>query len=282
MKFKTHELHINSKYKKGVVIDEISHNNPYDFRQIHRHNYYEILLFSNENGGEQIIDFENYKIKTNTVYIIKPKQIHLMKNIVGENGFSIQFTEEFFKVNFSSLEGIELLQKATVLALKDLAYNKLLSLSKRTLSCFSNESELSHRKVINYIGLILIEILEVILKQQDNENIKQNNLSQNFTSLVQKEIRTIRNVQEYANLLNISTNKLNTEIRERLGKSPKEVIQEYLLLEIKRLMVVNELSHKEISFYLNFDSQNSYNRFISNCTNQTPTELKNSLNEFHK
>lgn len=185
-------------------------------------------------------------------------------------------------MNFSSLEGIELLQKATVLALKDLAYNELLSLSKRALSCFSNESKLSNKKVTNYIGLILIEILEEILKQQDSENIKQNNLSQDFTSLVQKEIRTIRNVQEYANLLNISTNKLNNEIRQRLGKSPKEVIQEYLLLEIKRLMVVNELSHKEISFYLNFDSQNSYNRFISNYTKQTPTELKNSLNEFHK
>lgn len=282
MKFKTHELHINSKYKKGVVIDEISHNNPYDFKQIHRHNYYEILLFSNENDGEQIIDFENYEIKTNTVYIIKPKQIHLMNNKAGENGFSIQFTEEFLKMNFSSLERVELLQKAAVLTFKDLAYNELLNLSQRALFCFSNESKLSHRRVINYIGLILIEILEEILKQEDSENIKQNNLSQNFTSLVQKEIRTIRSVQGYANLLNVSTNKLNKEIRNRLGKSPKEVIQEYLLLEIKRLLVVNELSHKEISFYLNFDSQNSYNRFISNCTNQTPTELKNSLNDFHK
>lgn len=282
MKFKTHELNINSKHKKGIVIDEISHNNPYDFKQVHRHNYYEILLFSNENGGEQIIDFENYKIRKNIIYIIKPKQIHLMKNRVGENGFSIQFTEEFLKMNFSSLERIELLQNKTALSLTDFSYDELVNFSRKALFYFSNESILSHQKVINYIGLILTEILVTILKTQDCKHIKHNNISRNFMSLVKKEIRTTRNVQEYSDLLNISTNKLNNNIREGLGKSPKEIIQEYLLLEIKRLMVVNELSHKEISFYLNFDSQNSYNKFISKYTSQTPSKLKNSLIDFHK
>lgn len=282
MKFKTYELHINPKHKRGVVVDEISHKNPYDYKQVHRHNYYEVLLFSSENRGEQIIDFKSYDIRKNAVYIIKPKQIHLMKNEAGENGFSIQFTEEFLKVNFSSLKQIGLLQKKTVIPLEKAVYDEFLVLSKKALSNFSNESKLSHQKVVNYIGLILLEILEVLLKTQDCENVENNNISQHFISLVQKEIRTTRKVQEYADLLNTSANKLNNSIRERLGKSPKEIIQEYLLLEVKRLMVVNELSHKEISFYLNFDSQNSYNRFVTKCTNQTPSELKNSLIEFHK
>lgn len=282
LKFKTHELHINPNYQKGVVVDKISHINPYDFRQIHRHNYYEILFFSEGNGGEQIIDFQNYHIKRNSVYIIKPNQIHLLKNKTDENGISIQFTEEFLKIHFSFIVEIELLQKATELVLNDIRCTQLLSLTESALTNFRNESALSHKKVIHCIGLILIEILEEILQESTVKNIIHNSISQCFTSMVQREIRSIRNVQEYAQLLNISTNKLNNEIRNSLGKSPKEVIQEHLLLEIKRLLVVNELSHKEISYYLNFDSQNSYNRFISTQTNMTPTELKIHLNEFHK
>jgi len=284
MKFKTHELSINLKYKKGVVVDKISHVNPYDFKQIHRHNYYEILIFFTENNGEQIIDFKNYKLREKSIYIINPGQIHLMKNNPDENGISIQFTEEFLNMNFSSFRGewIESLQKHTELFLTDSRHSELLNLSKKLLINFENENALSFQKVINYISLMLSEILELIMETNELDNFKQNSVSQKFVSLVQKEIRTKRNVQEYATLINISTNKLNTKVREGLGKSPKEIIQEYLLLEIKRLIVINEFSHKEISCTLNFDSQNSYNRFINKYTNKTPSELKKELIEIHK
>ncbi|WP_109852010.1 AraC family transcriptional regulator [Aquimarina sp. AU58] len=284
MKFKTHQLDINRKYNKGIVVDMLSHDNPYDANQIHRHNYYEILFFFNANGGEQKIDFKDYRIKGKTMYTIAPGQIHLLKRNPDENGISIQFSKEFLLLNFSSihLEWMNLLQNYTELILTNSKYEELFVLTQKLLVVFESGNELSFQKVLNYVSLILIETHEFINQEYQDDVNHQNNIVLQFTSLVQKHFRNKRMVKEYAVLMNISTNKLTKEIGNCLGKSPKEIIQEYLLLEIKRLLAVNELSHKEISYQLNFDSQNSYNRFINNYTKLTPSELKKKLVEIHK
>ncbi len=49
-----------SDYK--VNIESISHINPYDFKEFHRHNYYEILVFE-KGGGCQQIDFNGIQIR---------------------------------------------------------------------------------------------------------------------------------------------------------------------------------------------------------------------------
>lgn len=284
MKFRAHHLHINTKHDKGIVIDKISHNNPYDHSQIHRHNYHEILFFFNGNGGEQKIDFVDYKIKKQAIYIIASGQIHLLKKKPEENGISIQFSEEFLSVNFASLqwEWMELFQNHSELVLNDSTFNELSGLSQKLLAAFENKTAMSFQKIVNYIGLILIELFEFANKEQQSDVPNQHSIALQFASLVQKHFRDKRNVKDYASILNISTNKLTIKVGDCFGKTPKEFIQNTLLLEVKRLLVVNELSHKEISHQLNFDSQNSYNRFITNHTGQTPSELKKALIEIHK
>jgi mannose-6-phosphate isomerase-like protein (cupin superfamily) len=76
-----------------INIEAISHNNQYNFNQIHRHSYYEILFFE-KGGGHQFIDFEKTLIKDNSCYTIKPNQVHLIKRNANTNGLLIQFTNQ--------------------------------------------------------------------------------------------------------------------------------------------------------------------------------------------
>ena len=282
MDFKTHRLDINSKNFNGIIVDRIPHVNPYDFTKIHRHDYYEILLFTEGTGGEQIIDFVKYKIRERAIYIISPGQVHLLKRSPGENGFSIQFTKEFLQLNLPAAhhEWISALQSHAEIATSTEKYDALHALVKKLLSVFEERTEVGFHKVLNYFSLVLIEIYELVNEQSGFRG--DGHLAQQFVTLVQKHFKTDRTVQQYADMMGISANKLNAEISHSLGKSPKQIIQEHLLIEIKRLLIVNELSHKEISFELNFDSQNSYNRFIKVNTGKTPSGLKQELIEIHK
>lgn len=283
MKFKTHELHINSKYHKGIVVDKISHT-PYDSTQIHRHNYYEMLLFARGNGGTHIIDFDNHAIKNQSLYTIGPGQIHLLKNKPGSQGIYIQFTKEFLQLNFSPLHGkwMHLIERYPEIIFDDIKFTELFSLFEAMQATFDSHSELAFYKVVNYVGLLLAEVAEFIRAAPQYQANQPNSIASRFVWLVQQNIRQKRSVQEYADLINISATRLTRQIRQSLDKSPKEMIQEYLFLEIKRLLTVGELSHKEIAFALNFDSQNSYNRFIGKYTACTPSELKQQLIEIHK
>ncbi|MBL6445989.1 helix-turn-helix domain-containing protein [Fulvivirga sp. 29W222] len=281
MEFKTHRLDINAKNFNGIIVDKIPHENPYDFTKIHRHDYYEILLFTEGAGGEQIIDFVKYKTREKTLYTISPGQVHLLKR-AGENGFSIQFTKEFLQLNLPSAhhEWINALQSHPEIATSKESYDRLHGLIIDLLSVFEERTELSFHKVVSYFSLVLIEVFELVNDQPGFR--KDTAPAMQFIALVQAHFKTQRNVQYYADTMGISASKLNTEIVHSLGKSPKQIIQEHLLIEIKRLLTVNELSHKEISFDLNFDSQNSYNRFIKVNTGKTPSELKQELIEIHK
>ncbi|GAA0891647.1 helix-turn-helix transcriptional regulator [Fulvivirga kasyanovii] len=282
MDFQTHRLDINAKNFNGIIVDTIPHENPYDFTKIHRHDYYELLFFTEGAGGEQIIDFVKHKTLQKAVYIVSPGQVHLLKRKPGENGFSIQFTKEFLQLNLPSAhqEWISALQGQTEITISAEKYDRLYDLVQRLLIVFEERTEMSFHKVVSYFSLVLIEVYEIANEKPDFR--KDTPLAMQFADLVQKHYRTHRTVQHYADMMGISASKLNAEIGNSLGKSPKQIIQEHLLIEIKRLLTVNELSHKEVSFELNFDSQNSYNRFIRVSTGKTPSALKQELIEIHK
>lgn len=284
MKFKTHELHINTKFNQGIVVDKISHIPPYDFTQTHRHNYYEMLLFVKGAGGIQIIDFDSYTVKDKTLYTIAPGQIHLLRNKPEAHGISIQFTEEFLQLNFSPLhkEWVNLIKNYTELTFSPAVFDHLLLLAETLHKAFDSKSSLAYHKTANYISLLLIEVFEFINQTPQYQTSKPDNIALQFVALMQKNFRQTRGVQTYADLMNLSTSRLTKHLKQSLGKSPKELIQGYLLLEIKRLLAADELSHKEISYQLNFDSQNSYNRFIRKHTACTPSELRSRLAEIHK
>ncbi|MFY7877156.1 MAG: helix-turn-helix domain-containing protein, partial [Pirellula sp.] len=71
-----------------------------------------------------------------------------------------------------------------------------------------------------------------------------------------------RTVQEYADRLAISPGHLNDSVRNACGKSAKDMIQEQLVLEAKRMLYHSNYSIKEIAVHLGFDDPSYFNRFF--------------------
>jgi AraC family transcriptional regulator, transcriptional activator of pobA len=61
-----------------------------------------------------------------------------------------------------------------------------------------------------------------------------------------------------------------------LGKSPKVIISERVLLEIKRLLVHTNQSIKEIGFDLGFNEPTNFIKYFRQQTGQTPSEFRDS------
>jgi AraC-like DNA-binding protein len=69
---------------------------------------------------------------------------------------------------------------------------------------------------------------------------------------------------------------------KKLELFPVGVIHNRILLEAKRLMLFEEISHKEIAYKLGFDSPASFSSFIKSKTGLSPIALVNQLAEIHK
>src|SRR5687768_12323236 len=86
-------VHSLNRDEAPVQIRHIEHKNPYDFTREHRHTYFEIFFFE-KGGGSQLIDFVELPVKEQSIYIVYPQQIHLLKREPKATGRLIQFGEE--------------------------------------------------------------------------------------------------------------------------------------------------------------------------------------------
>lgn len=263
---------------KLLVIEPLDYPNPYDFHRPHRHDYFE-LIFVTAGTGKQQIDFTPYSMESGQLFTIYPGQVHLMERGSAE-GLIIQFRKDIFEF-IVPLKHYRLYFPNSVFNLDRDTFLHLHDLAGRMFGLLQQEdlSQLSIYTAYSYLQIILITLSE---KYSHNVLLQGPRTTIRFLSLLPQHIHTRKKVSEYCALLNCSAEKLNLECKTTLGKTALELIHEELMLEIRRLLLLGDLSLKEIAFALNFDSQANFNGFIKARAGVTPTELQASMGQIHK
>lgn len=256
---------------------EIDHKPVYDFTSIHRHDYFEIILFENGETGSQLIDFKEYPISEKSLYVVIPNQVHLMKRKREENGIIIQFTKEFLQSSLWPLQNnfVKMLRKNPYTQLNsenfDLLYNGFTQLKE----LYFSEGEYKIHQIRHLFAYVFFQVLDIL--PQKVESSKHDALVDRFIDLAENNFKQMRLVADYAKMLNVSLSKLNSELKAKTGKTPLQIIHELLVLEIKSMLLAEDQTHKEITYQLNFDSQSSYSRFVQKHLGCKPSDLKEQL-----
>lgn len=258
---------------KFLIIEPLDYPNPYNFYTPHRHDYFEIILVES-GSGHQLIDFTRSELKTNHIYVIYPGQIHLLKR-ESANGLIIQFKKEIFEHIFPIQHHYLYLHESEIsVSPSDFRHLYGLAQSIFTLSNDAHLSPLSIHKSYSYLQIILISIIEFF---NTNPHQTAGNFAGQFLQLVSQHVRAKKKVADYSEMMHLSTDRLTALCKDAFGITPLRLIHEELLLEIKRLMVLGNLSLKEITYEMNFDSTANFSAFIKTATGKTPSELQRSL-----
>jgi AraC family transcriptional activator of pobA len=277
-------VHSLTKREFSVHVQDIQYNNPYDFTREHRHDYFEILFFE-EGGGSQLIDFLELPVIANSCYIVFPLQVHLLKRGPKACGQLVQFREEVVPSTQikNLLRQVSFGENSSVLFENNL--QKLEQL-RPILNLLKLESEkttgFSQEITLHYLQALLLQLIE------NRENTSPGNLSDErkivfeFQHLLEEQYLENHSVQQYAALLKTTEKKLSAATKKHLGMNPLQVIHNRLLLEAKRILLFEDTSHKEIAFRLGFDSPASFSQFIKNKTGYSPSDLLNHLVDIHK
>jgi len=262
---------------KMLIIEPLDYPNPYDFHKLHRHDYFEIILVKS-GSGSQLIDFSMYEMDARQIFTVYPGQVHLM-NRNSADGLLIQFRKDIFEFTHP-LKHYHLYFQSPAFGIDAGGFDHLYDIAARMKTLLANDrlSTISIHKVYNYLQVILISLMELY---DQKINFRKHHLVSEFLSLLTHHVHDKKKVADYGNMMGCTTDKLNSACREGLGKTALELIHEELLLEIRRLLLLNKLSLKEIAFELNFDSQANFSGFIKTKTGQTPSELQQSILEVY-
>lgn len=270
-------VHLPDKGKL-LEVQPLDYPNPYDYKQLHRHDYFEVI-FIESGEGTQFIDFHKTPITPGDIFIVYPGQVHLLKRQTAQ-GLVLQFRKNLFE-HLHPLKHHNFYNQSPELHCDTAIFSHLYDLSGRIQHILQQpvNSALSLQKACSYLQVILISLLE--LQQAQTGDNKSSFLLAQFISLITENIRLKRKVGEYAELMNCPPDKLNEICKKGLGKTALEIIHEELLLEIRRLLLLGELSLKEIAYELNFDTPGNFNAFVKTKTGMTPGQLQQSVLEIY-
>ncbi len=142
-----------------------------------------------------------------------------------------------------------------------------------------SEKELPHRYQTLLAQLAVgYEFLNLYRRDQDfhwMEN-RQVDIFNRFCDLVVKHYRESREVQYYANLMDLSPKYLNKVVRLATnGLSPYKWIEEYVMTQAKRLIGARAtLTLQETAYMLGFTEPTSFYRYFKRATGMTAKEYR--------
>jgi len=260
-----------------LLNDELKHN---PFRP-HRIRFYAIL-FIKEGTGIHSIDFKDYIYKRGSVIFISKEQVHAFEKNMERKALFLLFTEEFLEKE--SL-GSNLMQQLSLYNYH--LYPPVINLHEKELVVFSELLDLLKLEFDSANDLLTEEIMHSSLKiflclaeriRKRNQKLKPRSKYLDeflrFQKLLTLNIQKTRKVKAYAEELLISSKKLNRITQEISGKPAKGYINEFLIVEIKRLLMNPAFSIKEVAHQSGFEETTNFVKYFKKQVGKNPSEFR--------
>jgi hydroxymethylpyrimidine/phosphomethylpyrimidine kinase len=115
---------------------------------------------------------------------------------------------------------------------------------------------------------------QVVYAKPDEMGGRSIDIYNRFVSLVAEHYRTAHDVAFYADRLCITTRYLSQITDKVVGKSPKQVIADYIMSEAKTFLDTTCLTIQEIADRLGFSSQVLFCKFFKSQDNMSPSDYR--------
>lgn len=100
-----------------------------------------------------------------------------------------------------------------------------------------------------------------------------------FIELIEKTCHEIRDVTDYTRMLGVSSRSLRRACTDHLSRSPKCIIDEITIMQIKRSIVVDRATNKELTFEYAFQNQSALARYFRRHTGTSPTTWRDTFSD---
>ncbi|WP_297086688.1 helix-turn-helix transcriptional regulator [uncultured Draconibacterium sp.] len=250
----------------------------------HRAQFYHIIWIE-KGKGTHYVDFDPIELEDNMVIFIPYNSVNQFDKNGTYKGRAIIFTDDFFSKN----EQDNRFLRSSIL-FSDLYPTGIVRVNPQfsDLQVFLNAIETEFLKEYDRAQFqILHNMLHIFLLQAERELRKQGHKELKpsinldyvilFKDLLEQNYRKEKSVNKYAADLSISDKQLHKATKALFDKTPKQVIDERVLLEAKRLVVHTALSIKEIAYELGYDEPTNFIKYFRKHTGVTPSEFRASF-----
>ncbi|MCI0751928.1 MAG: AraC family transcriptional regulator [Flammeovirgaceae bacterium] len=280
---KKFKFKVSAKFQVEVVpLHTLTTANKQHLITPHRTDFYHVFLFE-DCSPVHLVDFNSIQVKPYTLLFIDKDRVHQFDTLLKYEGSVLIFTNAFF----CSTEAETKFLQSTIL-FNDLKDEPSFQVEKSAFNHFKKicdqinlelqqpDDNSKHDILKNLLHNFLLFAEREKRKRGFTEPKKSADLDYTllFRDLIEKEFAKLKNVSAYAEQLHVSEKRLGQATLKILGKTPKEIIDERVLLEAKRLLAHSNLSVKEIAIGLGYNEPTYFIRYFRKHVLQTPMEFR--------
>ncbi len=247
----------------------------------HRADFYHVLWFK-KGRPAHLVDFNPIRIQPGTFLFIGKGRVIMFDKLGDYDGMALRFTDSFFCRNvedsqyLNSTPLFNSYNEIPIIALKsspsDLSH--ILEQIQNEITFPSDAKQ--HLVLQNFVHnfLILAERQfhpKPIKMVRDGADLQ---YGEKFSLLLDQHFKTSKHLAEYAGKMFITEKKLSKVISRMFGKSPKEMIDDRVVLEAKRLLLFSNSNVKQISQELGFDEATNFIKYFRKHVAQTPNTFR--------
>jgi AraC-like DNA-binding protein len=239
----------------------------------HSHNYY-CLSYLYEGATPHFSDMDNNLINAPALLVLNIDQVHIHTDLKDCKIISMAFSSDFIHgQNKKIADHIETVFSSPYLILSP---NQLTELDRyiQLIVAEYAKGDVKNFEIIKCLINILLIQSAGFIEQSTGASFHKKDLFSNFKDLLKKQYRSHHKVRFYADSLNISTEVLNQAVKNATSKTPKQLIDERLLMEAKRLLYWSDITVREVAWELGFENDGYFNRFFKKFEGTTPKEFQ--------
>ncbi len=249
-------------------------------QELHRHNFFYILALKKGIGNHEI-DFTPYTVCDNSIFFMRPGQVHELELKNGCTGYLMGFNTGFYHpTDKVSAQRLRKASNKNFCQLEMDRFGKLHDILTYIFQEYTGKEE-DYKDVIKAnLDIFFIEFVRQSLNPKDtstNVNPYTQERLEEFLELLGMHIATHKQVTQYTELMNLSPYQLNEITKATIGKTASELINEHIILEAKRYLLATPNQIKDIADHLGYEDVSYFIRFFKKHTGYSPEAFRHNL-----
>ena len=237
------------------------------------------LILSGEHDVHLGADYR--WLKPNDLVIVPENFLYASTNVRHCKGYCIHFKTEFIQQLLKGQLSEDFpyfdLEAEHIVNVTEEESTRIQAAFQNIITEYNHSSAEKNHLLRNYIHILLLLVRDIYrpyAKKINETATRSMRIANQFKHLLEQHFIEWREVQQYAAALHNTPKQLTSVVRDSTGKTPRDLINDILLLESKVLLGSTAKTVTEIAHYLRFEDQSHFSRFIRKHTGQTPSQWR--------
>lgn len=269
--------------KEYFVLDANSKNLRIQPNKLYRAGYFGLMIMEEGSSYYSLGDHEYQITKGDILFCVpqevfkliyvspdvRAKQIFFSVEMISDAGFNYR-SNDILK-SFSSNPSHIIRHEGDLFRRLSFHMDELATLNKKTTENYYGNDMMWH-----HFSLLMYDVENYIRGSEETviNTSREEELTTTFFGLVREHYIAHHDVQFYADELYVSRKYLSRIVKKTMCKSPKDIINQVLLIEAKILLRNSTSNVSEVAHSLNFSDTAVFSKFFKKLTGRKPSEYK--------